>query len=977
MSTIQKLIEFISTKDKKSNNNKSGTFSLPSTKHNKDNTDTFKYLLSIRTSKNKDTGFRDYKELSFKELDKYTDNVKKFEAKYGVMYEYIINDCKYYHIFFDIDSFTNVSEFDPFIKILHMLESPLGPFTLGGYTSDKKLSKRTGLQYIKDAKKVISLHVCYYATCISREDYDYLTNPALNKLAVKEGDGLKLGPLTQTIDKSIYSFIRNERCMRIPISNKDTEGKKVNTAGTVITWSEDDDDWVLTNVSDNLITCKGDEEIITLCDLYRLKMFEPTDAATNMGTPDVDPKHPNLNKLKTTKVSTPSDKEEYNPERSLRKDILAKLTDENGDKDIELGQWVSCVITSACRERETEETLTTELYNWWNTDAEGNEDKHKSDNAMTQYVHSYYNKPDTKYADVPPEVYLRALVKRIPEEGIRKFLYKRITDTFTSITLSDNKDYHDFSKIIYHSEDEIRVKDTIENKAKLLCECTRYDPIKGVVYMFMQENYALTRMDITHYKTKYLPALVGNKEAPKYYNTIIYYTSLKGIPRIKLTDIHKCNPLDNVKDELPKTKEQDINNWKKFLHHVFKLYDNTNDDETTNDILDYINKWIAVMIQEPGAYEVAIILLYGLQGTGKTLLNKVCAFLLYDKHTVNFNKQSEQFMDSVYTGYQDTIEDHIANFNSKVAYRIFSGVQELDDTKDNVSTTTMTANLKRLTDPSKRITYKGKDSYDTQNITQIMISTNSDKPIPIEHTERRYLAVSTNKSHAADRQYWAKYYKMFSAPYFIKHVYDYYKNDVDITDFNLVTIPRTQMLIKMMASTMSTVNRFVCINYNECVRGLKYSQFVKLIKNDESLLGKYSSPRRLWEDYVNLYNCDNEDGIYYPDFGCLQKIEDIHDLFSKMYHENKIKPELPVDIDDDDEELDEDAKAEIKLSKLIKSITHTSELKRNNYTYVLNTEIPKEHKQEIIDMLLADGYKPDKNITHNGKRTASGYKKLL
>jgi len=919
---------------------------------------TFKYCNTVRVPKNSGSS-RPFKTLNLNRFNEYT----YINGNY--VYEYIKAEDPYKRLLFDLDSINDPTEFNSIKESADKLSTLFGRWVIGGYTESEAFHKVCPLPVVKNAHHPLSAHLSFPDTCLSNDDYKLLMNPNTNAkfIPVYSEDakgrrrviGYKLGDFPALIDKAIYSGNTTERLLRHPISDKeDSENgfKRMRLAGCVL-----NSDFTPGKNTDCLMSTDGHELIITLNECQELGIYEPVQATRQPTS-------------QSTSQPTSNSQGEYDRELSLVKLVLSYLYTADGDKDESLGKKVIGIAVSGMGNRYPKDTLKEVFYEWWNTDKDGNEYKHNADTMLDRYVDTYYDKPSDKYEGYPPEVYIRALIKQVPDKEAKKFLRQRLNETFKTVTVIDKDEYHQFDTITYHSEVEIQSCRTADKKLSMLCECVRYDPIKGVFYTYIQETYAVTDMKAEHFKLRYLPAIVGAEGSIKLYNALMSLTALRGIPRIGINDICRHNPMDDVVDESPHTRQSDIECFYRFFNKIFK--------DESQEVRDYVLKWIAVMIQAPGSVEVAIIILSGLHGTGKSLFCKVIAFLLYVKHTVNFNNKADQAIFSPYTSYEDTLTDHTGKFNGKVARRKFSGIQELDDKNDNTPQALIVAGLKRLTDPMRTTERKGIDSTDDENICQIMIGTNSKRPIPIEHTERRYLAVSINKEHKNDRKYWAQFYNGFSAPYFIKHLYDHFKEDISIEGFNEVQIPRTELLIRMMLDSLTTVNRFVCVNYTDCVNGLNFNKFSDIISNDNRLLGKYGSAANLWKDYLSAYDCElsvSRDGKhkrYFPSDEALEDIEDIQELYAKMYAEGAFD-ETPIEFDDDG--ITEEAKKDADISNFIDSITKVQESKKGNYQYILNSDIPKDRKVEVVEWLTNNEWTIDKHL--GSARNLRGYKKSL
>ena len=981
MSTIQELLEFISSKDKKSDNNK---FPIHLHKKNPNKRTSFNYVTSISN--------RDIQEMTFKDLDSYKQDTKKFTKVHPYMYEYIKNDLEkgnyktlYYHLFLDIDSFTNTDEFDQFIDDLDKF-STLGSYTLGGYTSDKQLAKATGLRYIKDTKKPISLHACFYETCISQDDYLKLINPQYNKLAKKEGKDLKLNGISQGTDPAIYSFLNTERLMRVPLSNKKA-GKHTETAGTVIAYDNDEEKWMYANTSDNLITCKGGEDILTLRDLYNLKLFEPTDACTTVYTPDVDPKHPNLNKHKQTNISTTESSTIEpmfdDPELNILVKILYYIKpDDNTYEDL---FHVMGIVTSATGTSFSTDDLYRLFYWWFNTSVNEDgirvENKHNDDsNCVKLRLRETYDKKDPKYSEYTEDSYLHGLIKEVTDKKIQINL-KKLVEKYksSSFKIKPNNDYRDALTIKYISPNDIRACRTRTDKLNLIATTVRY--CHGLfIHMIGREDYPEI---ITEDKLQrdVMETFFSKNECSKVMSQIKMECSCEGKAYqrgFQFKHLYKGNPLANIKDEQPDTKQQHIDAFVDFIE--------TNIDGLSGpDVAEFRTQYIAWRLHNPGKPSGIIEYIHGDQGTGKTLYGTLIAKLFDDAPTVNFWDSSELVPNSPYISIGASVRDFTHNFNDQTDYHVYDLINETTDVNGTVADGRSNWNeFKRLNDPVKRSEGKGKQTRFIENTTNITVTTNNLFSVVPDYDDRRLFAVTANpKYNHKNTKYWKKILDKFSEPYFVKHVYDYLIQDVDISKFNSKLVPTTETTLQIKEKSLTTLQEFYVIHNERCIKGLDLNTFIEYCTTHKVSSGKYGSLSKMWSDYVTLFT----DGIAKPvtttDELTEEEVTDYMffpntDLLTKYNDLIKIKAIKFID------NSSKECKAKLKkanddLEVYIQTKIHTKETRQSKYNYVLSNEIDSDKRKQVTAKLLNMGYVADKHLENpdNGKRTANGWKLAL
>jgi hypothetical protein len=150
---------------------------------------------------------------------------------------------------------------------------------------------------------------------------------------------------------------------------------------------------------------------------------------------------------------------------------------------------------------------------------------------------------------------------------------------------------------------------------------------------------------------------------------------------------------------------------------------------------DYILKWIAWAVQNPGERAGVALVLKGPKGSGKgTLGNALCR--IFGQHSCHISSAK-----------------HLGgNFNAHMRDCCFLFADEAYWAGDRGAEGT----LKRLiTEPSLFIEAKGRDGTTVPNILHVLMASNSDWVVPASHDERRYAVFEVSGDRMQD-QGWFK-----------------------------------------------------------------------------------------------------------------------------------------------------------------------------------------------------------------------------
>jgi len=188
--------------------------------------------------------------------------------------------------------------------------------------------------------------------------------------------------------------------------------------------------------------------------------------------------------------------------------------------------------------------------------------------------------------------------------------------------------------------------------------------------------------------------------------------------------------------------------------------------------LEYMIRWVAHMLQFPTIRAQIMLLFKSHGGTGKdTLTNTITRMLGHWHCTV-----------------VDDMEKLFGQFNSMIANKLFITMNEIDG-KQGVKYIEKLKN--QLTAERIPITYKGKDSYEQDNLARPVAFSNNSNPIPVDSAvARRGLMNQVRADRQLPKSFFENYYTKLASEHWINSLAsDLY--DIDLTNFNILSPPET------------------------------------------------------------------------------------------------------------------------------------------------------------------------------------------
>jgi len=287
----------------------------------------------------------------------------------------------------------------------------------------------------------------------------------------------------------------------------------------------------------------------------------------------------------------------------------------------------------------------------------------------------------------------------------------------------------------------------------------------------------------------------------------------------------------------------DINLIQPILNHIKMCW--ANDDD---DIYDYIIHWFNHCFTKPWMKSGIVLLLCGLEGTGKGLLidNLIIPYIYGD--TIACVSQG--------------LSPIVQRFNSICMNKLFICCNEVS-TEGGFHTSF--EKLKAIiTDKTISIEKKGIDIFkDYPNFINFIFTTNNTDSVKLGRTDRRYCCLETSSRYKGQWDYFTTLLDNCNQDT-ANHFYTFCKQ-YPITR-NIRNIPRTKLKDDMMMNAKSTIERFV----EDIQEAINTRNKNELIPRDESEF--------LWDTYI--FSATNKDGEI------LIKGRDIYKSYSLWCREN-------------------------------------------------------------------------------------------
>lgn len=262
-----------------------------------------------------------------------------------------------------------------------------------------------------------------------------------------------------------------------------------------------------------------------------------------------------------------------------------------------------------------------------------------------------------------------------------------------------------------------------------------------------------------------------------------------------------CKPNNNI-------NQYEFNIWEKFkadvkidvdMDKLNPLFDYILDILCDNNeiLFKYIISWVRHICKYPHKKTKKVLVFQSnAQQAGKG------SFINWLMYSV-FGKQSS---------YATSVKKLTGNFNSFLMQKSLIIVDELPTTQNRFHNTFDT--LKNLiTEPYLDIEFKGKETFQTDNLCNFIFSTNNEKSIKLEKHDERYVIFKINEKRVGDHTFWANMHTNVFTHEVGIHFFNYLINipDDDERLVSIQIIPETELNIKMKKLSMNSMESFINI----------------------------------------------------------------------------------------------------------------------------------------------------------------------
>ncbi len=254
-------------------------------------------------------------------------------------------------------------------------------------------------------------------------------------------------------------------------------------------------------------------------------------------------------------------------------------------------------------------------------------------------------------------------------------------------------------------------------------------------------------------------------------------------------------------------KEGDIS---RILHHFTNL---ANKDDK---VYEYLLNWFAHIVQRPAHKTRVMIILYGIEGTGKSIISEELMKGIAGEDKC-FVGQKVETLFGRFSGLQGKLFITYNEGNSA------DTIKYMETIKD------------QITRNKGSVEQKGLDSYQVRFIDNYIMTTNQLTSIPITTTNRRIMPIKVNYEIANNKEYFDALYRDLTDKDILKAFYEFLMSR-NIDDFDAINHrPETKLTREMKRATLTSMQVFM-INLENEIQNLYESNF-----NGDTLYNHYKS----------------------------------------------------------------------------------------------------------------------------------------
>ena len=214
---------------------------------------------------------------------------------------------------------------------------------------------------------------------------------------------------------------------------------------------------------------------------------------------------------------------------------------------------------------------------------------------------------------------------------------------------------------------------------------------------------------------------------------------------------------------------------------------------------EYVDNYIAHMIQKPSERPDSMIILSGKQGTGKDLFISFIESMIGQENVVHIDK----------------MESLLKNFNSSIAKKLLTKVNEISDKGIHIDKHDQLK--EKITCKYLTIEPKGFDSYQLDHVSRYIGFTNKDNILTVEESDRRFMMIKTKNDMANNIPYHTEIKAEMDNLEMIKSAFYYYATK-DISNYSTRVIPTTKYKNDEKINSLPYSLKFLYNLYNDTLK---------------------------------------------------------------------------------------------------------------------------------------------------------------
>lgn len=789
-----------------------------------------------------------------------------------------------------------------FETINERLTTTFGPYSYGGYTTNKTVADDYDIRYFVQERKTLSLHIIFYKSKVLRSDLYKVMNllKRLSKAIINE--------FLPGFDVSVYKEPGKRQLLRHVMTNKANENGRetIDAWGTIAEGKTPDTQAVTPNGTEKLVTY---DEIIKAFDFLLQK---------------VPPTH-QTNESRNESFAQFEHNEEL---EDLLVDIFKEALDNDKIEKIHCTQ--SCNIKS-------------KLSIWYILQmftALCDDAKNKAIEILRN-CGKLSDKADTQFDNKINEIEAKGVI--FPLKNLENFIKTYAAKSYTEIYAPAKKEAEEEAMRTFKRQFDIKEKLQYISDAKLKNPMLgKYDKIKllacGLRYVSRFDIW-LSRIghnDIVQVKDEqltrniavYIEKTGAAKQAMDTLRTIV------GTAEIEQLDFNTMFTGWKYGHE-PKSEhyEQNIKDFKDAV-----LTNTFNGDE---NVFNYEMSRIAYMLNNPGALSMVCLILKGIEGTGKNFYTDIICELMhgYSNGNAELSKVTGRFNISSF-GKALIVCNEALNFG-----------------EDRIAQSEYIK--KALERPTLDYEGKGTNTFTGSNNMNLIITSNNFKPVLLSPNDRRFCVSISSSVHANDREYWAYYQdEVIKRNGFYNDIFLYITKspEFNTVPFTKLQIPQTRARVILQVSSFNPLQRFIYEHLDRFSFGITREEIKEFLDYEADPRIKSLSIAQITDQCnkpIRLRSGPMKGKyVYMLADGYANNLFNIRDF---MEENETIESE-------DKEEDEKEAQNSInEYNKIIEGIKQTV----NKFYCIKSSDIPKDNKKEIENYLTTNGWKFTTALTHS------------